>query len=228
MALYEGINRGRTQRVEECVYVMSELSVGFQTLSVARVMTEKGEKSMSEFVREHFRPPEKVLVDGKEVPLLGMMEVLAASRLMGDTDVLGGGFMNAGFVLEQEGARVFKIDPGFSFNFDGPQNKFYQSYNTKSRGAARLENPRDIQFANMSEHDFKWSALTQAQRDTFNKSIRQGLAMLTSNVMQQLFDRSGSFNTLGGVRIRESTIKKSVGDWEEYLKSMRKMYLQSQ
>ena len=40
---------------------------------------------------------------GVVVPILGLMEVLAASRLLADTDVLGGGGKNAGFVVERDG-----------------------------------------------------------------------------------------------------------------------------
>ena len=40
---------------------------------------------------------------GVVVPILGLMEVLASSRLLADTDVLGGGGKNAGFVVERDG-----------------------------------------------------------------------------------------------------------------------------
>ena len=40
---------------------------------------------------------------GVVVPILGLMEVLAASRLLADTDVLGGDGKNAGFVVERDG-----------------------------------------------------------------------------------------------------------------------------
>ncbi len=47
--------------------------------------------------------PQSALVDGEVVPILGLMEVLAVSRLLADTDVLGGGGNNAGFVVERDG-----------------------------------------------------------------------------------------------------------------------------
>jgi hypothetical protein len=50
--------------------------------------------------------PEYARVEGVVVPILGLMEVLAAARLLGDTDVLGGSGKNAGFVIERdEGSR---------------------------------------------------------------------------------------------------------------------------
>ena len=55
------------------------------------------------------------LEGGAVVPILGLMEVLAASRLLADTDVLGGGGKNAGFVVERDGdghplaVRVVKV-----------------------------------------------------------------------------------------------------------------------
>ena len=49
--------------------------------------------------------PQSVRLDhGVVVPILGLMELLAASRLLADTDVLGGGGKNAGFVVEYDGA----------------------------------------------------------------------------------------------------------------------------
>ena len=36
------------------------------------------------------------------MPLCGLLELLAASRLLADTDVLGGGLRNAGFVVERD------------------------------------------------------------------------------------------------------------------------------
>eukprot|EP00457_Paulinella_chromatophora_P001697 gb/GEZN01001699.1/.p1 GENE.gb/GEZN01001699.1/~~gb/GEZN01001699.1/.p1 ORF type:complete len:814 (+),score=75.13 gb/GEZN01001699.1/:150-2444(+) len=67
--------------------------------------------------------PEYIVVDGKEVPLAGLVELLAASRLLGDIDVVGGDLKNAGFVLETgpkgaQIARVVKIDPGYAFRFN--------------------------------------------------------------------------------------------------------------
>ncbi len=49
--------------------------------------------------------PQSALVEGRVVPILGLMEVLAASRLVADTDVLGGGGTNAGFVVERDASR---------------------------------------------------------------------------------------------------------------------------
>jgi hypothetical protein len=46
--------------------------------------------------------PEHARVEGVVVPILGLMEVLAAARLLGDTDVLGGSGKNAGFVIERD------------------------------------------------------------------------------------------------------------------------------
>ena len=45
--------------------------------------------------------PQYAQVEGVVVPIVGLMEVLAASRLLGDTDVLGGSGKNAGFVVER-------------------------------------------------------------------------------------------------------------------------------
>jgi hypothetical protein len=98
-------------------------------------------------------------VEGKRVPLCGLLELLAASRLLADTDVLGGGLRNAGFVVERDwpagsvtpsGAaavaavvdrlppplvvRVVKVDAGEAFNFDGDNNQFSRTFNTRARG----------------------------------------------------------------------------------------------
>ena len=61
--------------------------------------------------------PQSARVEGGVfVPILGLMEVLAASRLLADTDVLGGSATNdAGFVVKRDGdghplaVRVVKV-----------------------------------------------------------------------------------------------------------------------
>ena len=54
-------------------------------------------------LEEGWVPQSVRLERGVVVPILGLMEVLAASRLLADTDVLGGGGKNAGFVVERDG-----------------------------------------------------------------------------------------------------------------------------
>ena len=56
-----------------------------------------------ECLEEGWVPQSVRLERGVVVPILGLMEVLAASRLLADTDVLGGGGKNAGFVVERDG-----------------------------------------------------------------------------------------------------------------------------
>ena len=66
-------------------------------------------------LEEGWVPQSVRLEGGAVVPILGLMEVLAASRLLADTDVLGGGGKNAGFVVERDGGghplavRVVKV-----------------------------------------------------------------------------------------------------------------------
>ena len=58
-----------------------------------------------------------------EVPLFGLVEVLACAVLLADVDVIGPSFTNVGIVWQYgpagdvECATAVKVDPGCSFNF---------------------------------------------------------------------------------------------------------------
>jgi hypothetical protein len=54
-------------------------------------------------LEEGWVPQSARLDRGVVVPILGLMEVLAASRLLADSNVLGGGGRAAGFVVERDG-----------------------------------------------------------------------------------------------------------------------------
>merc|ERR1712137_31734 len=113
------------------------------------------------------------------------MEMLAAARLLADTDVVGTGFENAGFVItgSPPQAVAVKIDPGFSFNWTGPENKLNQTSNPLAGPELKLEDRRDLQCGNL-DTVFKWSALTEKQKDVFITSLKDGLMLLTQKKMQ--------------------------------------------
>jgi hypothetical protein len=63
--------------------------------------------------------------------ILGLMEILAISKLIGDTDCLGGDLTNVGFkVVSDSQVMAVKVDMGCSFNesFDTNQLKALELY----------------------------------------------------------------------------------------------------
>jgi len=85
LAIYAEINRNRTQHVEEAVHIMSEWIEDYQDLSKAMIPSEKGEPlPFMEYIESKKKLPDQIIVDGKIIPLFGLVEVLATSRLLGD------------------------------------------------------------------------------------------------------------------------------------------------
>jgi len=53
-----------------------------------------------EFILNNKRLPDHIVVDNTAIPLFGLVEVLACSRLFGDVNVLGNSATNCGFVVK--------------------------------------------------------------------------------------------------------------------------------
>jgi hypothetical protein len=119
----------------------------------------------------------------KLVPLYGLVELLAASRLLADTDVLGGSASNAGCCYERgvDGkiicVRVIKVDPGESFAFESPFNQFFRLERNKELQAE----PRFIQYANQMP-PLRWSSLTSSQQERFELALQSGLKTLRDKI----------------------------------------------
>lgn len=130
--------------------------------------------------------PEHIIIEGKKIPLHGVMEILAIGRLLSDTDVLGGSAKNVGFLIERDfngapkAARAVKIDPGYAFNFIGPQNILFQSFNSQSKDNPLKEDKRHLQYGNMAK-PLLWTNLSEQQRNQFILALDHGLKSLKDN-----------------------------------------------
>jgi len=189
--LFNEINAGRNTPIHEGVYVMSKKVKNYRNLA-----------ELNDFMTslENGKLLEEVMIEGKTVPLKGLMEVLAASRLLADTDVLGGSGKNVGFVIERTpkgeaiAIRIVKVDPGYAFNFDGSENQFYQSNNTLSASSTSTENlmrqdKRNLQYGNLMPA-FLWSNLSTSQKDQFILFLQKGLdALRNSSKLKNIIER---------------------------------------
>jgi len=196
--LYDEMNEGRKEPIEDGVYVLSKKVAGdhdLAELTVCVLGTEQ--KGFTEFLAEG-KVPEYAILEGKKLPLFGVMEILAAGRLLGDTDVLGGGGNNAGYVLEYDTSgegialRAVKIDPGFAFNFRGIENQFHQSKNPDPPASNLLEqDKRNLQHGNLAPA-IQWKHLTVGQQQQFIEALDKGLkALRKAEVINHLLEPRG-------------------------------------
>ena len=120
-----------SQQLTDAMHIASKLIDGYRDLDALVAVDGAAEISMAKFMARNRRPPTLARVDGCTVPVRGIEAILAAARLVADTDCLGGGFKNAGFVVQRNAlgmplsVRAVKIDAGFSFNFRGAENILY-------------------------------------------------------------------------------------------------------
>ena len=197
------------QGMLKTVFVMSKCVIGYRDLCKLNVqMEEKRVLPFMDFIDQTGSIPSRVLVDGESMVLRGLMELLAAARLLGDTDCLGGGGKSAGFVVIQtpetkrKEAFVVKIDSGFSFNFDGEENKLIKSlskleeqFNFLSSG--KLKDTRDIQIGN-NFGIIQWESISKEQQECYIKTIRGMMAKLESGLYhERLKDHQEKFNKYG-------------------------------
>ncbi len=87
--------------VNSCIRILSRFPAvkDYQDFSQANTKSFSGDSiGFMEYVHSYRKPPETLLApDGSEKPLLGLMELLAVMRALGDIDGLGGLANNAGF-----------------------------------------------------------------------------------------------------------------------------------
>ena len=224
-------NRRRNEKISKMVHVAYKFIDGYQDLANLKTVHEaNGEiREMSEFVSRHHRPPTLALVDGHQVPVKGIMQILAVSRLMGDTDCLGGGFKNAGFIVQKgtDGVPVavlaVKIDTGFSFNFRGGENIYYQSKNPMY-DRRKLVDMRDIQFGNTQDYEIQFKCLLPEQKRLFLKVFHAGMQRLREkHVIRNLLWQNGHFNK-DKPRVKEIQIERVENTWLQYLSYLSKDY----
>ena len=196
--------------IQDTLRIMCRFMDGYQDFSKAQTIDRGEIISFIDYIKKHHRPPETLLIpEGQSVPLKGLMSLLATSRCLADTDVLGGRADNAGFIwikdkdtAKIQAAQAVKIDPGESFKFiRDPAESF--SMNWVINSTERLGHPqyhlsdlRDLQTANnYRETLIQWQTLTPSQQEEFLMTLFNSSRYLDSKgVLHFLFYREGKFN----------------------------------
>ena len=223
-------------RVSKAMHIASRLVNGYKDLSTLVAVEEDSgaELAIAEFVAKHRRPPSKAKVDGHTVPVEGIMAVLAVARLLADTDCLGGSFANAGFVVRTgadgtpASVRAVKIDTGWSFNFSGAENVYYQSLHPQAQ--RKMKDRRDIQFGNNQTYEIEFAKLLPEQQFAFMTTFNSGMQHLCrdrssvqDSAMYALLWQDGRFNK-GKDRIKPVEVERACRDWFAYLDLLAKTY----
>jgi hypothetical protein len=206
--IVDGINEGRPAgtEVRQALRSMSKRIKDYQDLDkLSECITATGVKPFAQCLREGI-VPERVMIEGEELPINGLMTMLAVARVITDIDVLGGGGKNAGFTLNRDpetgkvtGVQLQKIDPGFAFSFDADANAF-------NRRGVRMTDQHDIQFGSgSSTHVIHWIELTPAQQNEFLAALDTMMTQLRNDAfMDYMIGRNGIFDQAGeGVWNRE-------------------------
>lgn len=228
----EDLNRGRSPeaRVTDGVYVMSKWVDGYKDLATLEGCVVGGERLNFMVCLERGIVPELVEMEGQQIPLKGVMSVMAVSRLLADTDVLGGGAKNTGFVVERSeadqvtGIRIVKIDTGNSFNFTGEDNQLLQSFNRWSR-ALKLTDKRDLQYGNMQPVAIQWERLSPGQREEFFATLSYGLSRLEDPAfLNFMLQREGGFARAGEGVVSATEMARFMQSWGECLQMQEEVY----
>ena len=198
-------NQGRAQdkQITQGLHLLSRWIDGYQILAKLEGCylneSDTTPKLFLACIKDGF-VPEYAEIDGQRVPILGLMELLAASRLLSDVDVFGNKATKAGFVVERnaEGipiaVRVVKPDADRAFTFE-EHNQFSQYFNKRSL-RPKLVDPRDLQFGAFQSAVIKWNNLTEPQRQRFLVALQAGYTNLQNDaVVDFMMTRGGALNT---------------------------------
>ena len=235
------INQDRPVPITETIHVLSKWIDGFQDLGSIRTRLKGAAIPFMEAITTHQHLPETVLIDGQDVPLIGLIDILAVSRLLADSDVLGGKGDNAGILVYRDPngqpvvAKAVKIDPGFAFNFRGHENRFQRTRLYQLAAFAKgeafvpeadmLRNLQDIQFGNNHPVNIQWTSLSAQQQCDFLLALNRGsLALGEGTMIEILLLRGGAFKLHGEDLVREATAKTLAKQWRENIKQQQKCY----
>ena len=225
--------RNSDEKLTEVTHIASKFIDGYCDLVHLVTVDEESideatELKMAEYVSKYRRPPTHARVDGHTIPVHGIEAILAVGRLVADTDCLGGGFRNAGFVVHRDDkgeplyARAVKIDTGFSFNFFGKENISTMSSLEYYYGR-KLKDMRDIQFGNCQEFEIEFGKLLPNQKEVFVQTLKHGLQVLNKDFITDLCWRDNAFN-IGKIRVKKAEVSKAVAEWTGYLKKIAQTY----
>jgi hypothetical protein len=230
VALMKEVNLGRpaTEQITQGLHLLARWIEGYQDLAkltTCYLDADDQEPTSFQTLVEAGRVPEYAHIEGKRLPILGLMEIMAASRLLGDTDVLGGGAMNAGFVVERKNGqpvaiRVMKIDAGEAFSWSAEHNQFAQFFSPLSE-AKKLADPKDLQFGNMQPKVILWGKLLESQKQRFLHTLKQGYAAFQDEpLIDFILHRRGAFDeaTPGRTLLPAEMVADFKKAWRTYMK----------
>ena len=224
--------------ISETLRIMSRFVETYQDFTHAFTLHQGERVDLIEFLRREHRPPEEIYTpEGKLVPLTGLIELLAVGRILGDTDVLGGGGGNAGFVWVRNNsnaiihARAVKIDPGYAFQIIYKEGEITVNhvYNIlKKRGTSpHFQDLRNIQVANNETSiTVIWDKLTTNQKQQFTHVVQSSLKTLaTREDILFLFYREGAFQRAEDEQIPLAIAELYTTQMEEWLVHQKNIYL---
>ena len=229
--LLQEMNHGKevAAQVTHSVFLMSRFEEGYRDFSELKDCIGKDGVELCGFMDamiNHDFLPEEAMVEGERIPIVGVMEILAASRLLGDTDVLGGSGKNAGFIIQRDSSGVpleilaVKIDAGASFNFNGGDNQLARSFSPVYKTNILIDK-KDIQFGNMQPAVVRWEALSQRQREAFMSTLEKGLDYLQDRAkLMRIVHRDGQFDAAfaaGASPFSVDKVAPFLDAWLDYL-----------
>ncbi len=194
--------------VQRSLRVMSCCLDGYKDLKYIRTKEGGGgEIFFYEFLKEYRRPPTTAFIEGKSVPIRGLISLIAVGCMLGDMDSLRGSITNAGFIPQKNeqgevlGVQAVKIDPGYAFCLtqEGRALSVNWAINTEKKignPAAFLSDLRDIQTScrNM-ETLIQWDYLLSSQKKEFLMSLfRSRNLFQQQEFLNALIYREGTFN----------------------------------
>lgn len=202
-AILDEINYGRTNKKMNAIHIMSKWMDGYTDLANAFVRNSDG-KILPYF--EHFQNTgillDTIIVGGKEIQLEGLLELLAAARLLGDIDVLGNSGENVGFILiparqnKSAYAQIVKIDPGYAFTVNAQSQLFAALNPSSDRDCLSLKDIKDIQIGTTSETLVQWSRLSENQKNRFIHAMKKYISTLKDeSIINFMFNRNNEFSS---------------------------------
>lgn len=196
-------SRFRKRVVKKCVHLVSHWVRGYKNLGeLTGCLQRESDAEGMPFLKylERGVLPVYVRIEERVVKLLGLVELLAVARVLGDTDVLGGRGDNAGFVMERgtdgqvTAVRVVKIDAGESFGFKADCNQLIRSFSPMDL-PNKLKDKKDIQFANNMPVQVMWSSLLEEQKNTFLTTLKYCMSVVRRpRFLELMIRRKGLFD----------------------------------
>ena len=152
-----------------CMGVLSEAVIGYHDVG----------RDFVESITQSGRFPQTINYNNKNIPIQGLAEAAALSKVIGDPDWMGGDGANIGFVVKQaedgsEYAQVVVVDPGQAFLRLNDKN------DTKDIGLYAMDTNKSVKFEKL---------LPEHQRN-FLETI-QRLADMSDSQLREIFTKGG-------------------------------------